>query len=181
MLYFMPDSFYERLYSINSYSSDASVQGRFTAWQVAFDYARDHFPFGAGFYAPQLGKIYNLYFPDEMPHAAHSIYFQVLGEQGFAGLAIYLVIIAAAFWKCGRIMRACGADPELQWVRELASMIQLSLLVFCISGAALSMAYYDVFIICTAMLLPLSQLASPRKTNWPASAFARLEPTAAVE
>jgi probable O-glycosylation ligase (exosortase A-associated) len=180
MLFFMPDSFYERLSSIGSYNSDTSFQGRIIAWEVAFDYARDHFPFGAGFYAPQLGKVFNVYFPDELPHAAHSIYFQVLGEQGFVGLAIYLVIIAAAFWKCGRIIRACGVNPKLQWAKELAAMIQLSLLVFCVSGAALSMAYYDVFIICTAMLLPLSQLVSPRKASWRAGgAFARLEPTPA--
>ncbi|MBN9556931.1 MAG: hypothetical protein J0I26_05310, partial [Alphaproteobacteria bacterium] len=53
--------------------------------------------------------------------------------------------------------------PELNWAHDLASMIQLVLVVFCVAGAALSMAYYDVFILCVAVLLPLQEIV--RKHN----------------
>jgi putative inorganic carbon (HCO3(-)) transporter len=158
IFYFMPESFFDRLSTISNASDDASFQGRVIAWQVAFFAALDHFPFGVGFYGPQLPQIFNGYFPNEVAHAAHSIYFQVLGEHGFIGFALYIVIIAAAFMSCSRIQRAANEKHEFAWARDLAVMIQICLFVFCVAGAALSMAYYDVFVICVCLLLPLEEM-----------------------
>ena len=160
VVYFMPQSFWDRLQTIQTADTDASFQGRLMAWQVAYRYATDHFPFGAGFYGPQLAQIFNAYFPGETAHAAHSIYFQVLGEHGFIGLFLYLLIIVGAFVKSFALIRRARRHPELEWVGELARMIQLSLVAFCVGGAALSMAYYDVFIICVALLVSLDELTS---------------------
>ena len=103
---FMPPQFFGRMQTVQSASQDASFTGRVTAWKVAFDYAVDHFPFGAGFYGPQLPGIFNRYFPGEVAHAAHSIYFQVLGEHGFIGLFLYLLLLASAFIRCSRLIKA---------------------------------------------------------------------------
>lgn len=155
---FMPENFFERMQTISTASQDASFEGRIYAWRVAFLYASQHFPFGAGFYAPQLPVIFKQYFPDQIPLAAHSIYFQVLGEQGFVGLSIYLVILVAAFLRCSRIISVTRGIREQWWAHDLAIAIQASLIVFCVAGAALSMAYYDLFIIDLAMLLPLRDI-----------------------
>lgn len=155
---FMPDTFWDRVDTIQTAQDDASFHGRVVAWQVATNYANDHFPFGAGFYGPQLPGIFHSYFPKEEAHAAHSIYFQVLGEHGYPGLLIYLAIIAGAFLTSSRIARAARGRDELIWAGQLALMIQTSLIAFCVGGAALSMAYYDVFILCVALLVPLGEL-----------------------
>lgn len=167
-LFFMPPSFWQRASTIQSIAEngskvDPSVHGRVEAWHVAYYYARDHFPFGAGFYCPQLPELFDRYFPGEKPHAAHSIYFQVLGEQGFIGLAIYVTILAAAFWKCSRIIKDTQNRPELEWANQLTRMIRMSLLMFCIAGSALSMAYYDLFVNLLALLVPLSELCAVRR------------------
>jgi probable O-glycosylation ligase (exosortase A-associated) len=166
-LFFMPASFWQRAGTIqtilqNGSQADPSVHGRILGWHVAYYYARDHFPWGAGFYCPQLPELFDTYFPGEKPHAAHSIYFQVLGEQGFIGLAIYLMVIAGAFWKCSRIIKDTQNRPELEWANELTKMIRVSLLMFCIAGSALSMAYYDLFVNLLALLAPLSELCAAR-------------------
>ena len=83
--------------TIGDASQDASFEGRLYAWRVAFYYARDHFPFGAGLYGPQLGGIFHAYFPKQPIHAAHSIYFEVLGENGFIGFFLYLGLIICGF------------------------------------------------------------------------------------
>ncbi len=137
-----------------------SMQERITAWTVAYDYARDHFPFGGGFYSTQLSAVYNYYFPDKSTHAAHSIYFQVLGEHGFPGLFLYLLILAVAFIKCSAIIRADRLRPGREWAVALAQTIQLSLFVFCVAGAALSMAYYDLFVILIGLLVALDESRS---------------------
>jgi probable O-glycosylation ligase (exosortase A-associated) len=156
---FMPESFHERVQSISDAKNDASVQGRLDAWEVAYKVAIDHFPMGAGFYGPQRHAVFHQYLPNTEAHAAHSIYFQVLGEHGFVGLAIYLVLIAAAFVTASRLRKLTRGIPELEWNYQLASMIQISLVAFCVGGAALSLAYYDVFIMEVALLLPLMKIA----------------------
>ena len=155
---FMPEHFFHRMDTISTATQDASFEGRLYSWRVAFLYASDHFPFGAGFYGPQLAALYHHYFPHRPPLAAHSIYFQVLGEHGFIGLGIYLIILAAAFLRCSKIISLTRGLPEQRWVHDLAIAIQASLFVFCVAGAALSMAYYDLFIIDVAMLLPLREI-----------------------
>ncbi len=162
-LYLMPQSFFDRVGSINDANTDASVQGRLVAWQVAYRAAVDHFPFGVGFDGAQRPAVFNRYFPDETTHAAHSIYFQVLGDIGFVGLALYLAMIALVFMNCFKVMRAARDRPELYWARDLASMIQLSMFAFCVGGAALSMAYYDVFAIYLGLLSALRNLTKPSK------------------
>ena len=119
--YFMPQTFFDRLGTIQNVSTDGSFQGRVTAWHVAFRYAADHFPFGAGFYGPQLSGVFNSYFPNEDAHAAHSIYFQVLGEHGFIGLAIYLGIVVLSLSISAKLAKQQrGASPQS---RKLGRMI----------------------------------------------------------
>lgn len=169
--FLMPAEYLDRIASIGAADQDASFTGRLTAWRVAYMYARDHFPFGAGFYGPQLKGIFNYYFPDQPYHAAHSIYFQVLGEHGFIGLFIYLVLLAAAFYQCSKIASLARSDPDSKWIADLAMALQASLFVFCVAGAALSLAYYDLFIIEAALLLPLRMLVARKtSTRWKAGA-----------
>jgi putative inorganic carbon (HCO3(-)) transporter len=153
--YLMPQAFFDRVGTIQNASTDGSFQGRVTAWHVAFRYAVDHFPFGAGFYGPQLKGIFNFYYPGEDNHAAHSIYFQVLGEHGFIGLAIYLLIAVVSLSVCARVAkRREGVSPQAQ---KLGAMIQLSLVAFFVGGAALSMAYYDLFVVLICLLPQLQR------------------------
>jgi probable O-glycosylation ligase (exosortase A-associated) len=165
--HFTPQEIVDRAATIQSADSDASFHGRVVAWQVAFKYATDHFPFGAGFYGPQLSGIFNHYFPDEVAHAAHSIYFQALGEHGLIGLALYLALAFvsfAAYWRLARTPQ----QEETLWIQKLAGMIQISLFAFLIGGAALSMAYYDLFILLICIFPPLARLSQKQSVKQPA-------------
>ena len=150
--HFMPQSYVDRINSIQDAKSDSSVTGRIDAWHVATYYAEDHFPFGAGFAGPQLPQIFARYAPGRETHAAHSIYFEVLGDNGFVGLAIYLVILVLCFGNAMVIRRQARRNADLAWAFDLAGMIQLTLFVFCVGGAALSFAYYDLLFISAGLL-----------------------------
>ncbi len=159
----MPEAFFERMHSITAADHDTSFLGRVTSWQVCFSYAVDHFPFGAGFAGTQRTAVYNFYFPAEFPHAAHSIYFQILGEHGFPGLLLYLALMVMAFAECRTVVRQSRGRNGLRWAGELARMIQVSLVTFWIGGAALSMAYYDGYLILLVLPSALRALtALPR-------------------
>jgi probable O-glycosylation ligase (exosortase A-associated) len=157
----MPDSFFTRLHTVNNLDTDDSFQGRVTAWQVAFLYATDHFPFGAGFNATQTPMVFNHYFPDRNTHAAHSIYFQILGDHGFMGLALYVPVLLLALRNAGIIRRQTRGNPELLWAYDLADMMRVSLVSFYFGAAALSMAYSDVYLILIALLSNLRGLTQP--------------------
>ncbi len=147
---------------------NSSFHGRVVAWQVATLYATEHFPFGAGFAAPELPPIFNHYFPDETAHAAHSIYFEVLGEHGFPGLAIYVSMLLLGLRNAGVIARQTRGRPGLRWAYDLARTLQICLVSFYVGGAALSMSYFDAFLAILAILSTLRQLTARAPAAAPA-------------
>lgn len=142
-LAFMPEQWTQRMDTINTYDEDVSVQGRFNAWWMAYNLAKDR-PIGGGFevITPEL---FYRYAPDpEDLHAAHSIYFQALGEHGFVGLGLYL-LLGLLIWRTGSwIIRNTRKLDGYQWAYNLATMIQVSLVGFSVGGAFLSLLYFDV-------------------------------------
>jgi putative inorganic carbon (HCO3(-)) transporter len=143
MMAMMPSQWYERMDTIQDYKADASAMGRVNAWYMAFNLAKDRF-FGGGFeiYDPIVFKMYAPV-PEDV-HAAHSIYFQILGEHGFIGLLIYLVLGVLTWRTGGWIIKQTRANSDWTWATNLATMIQVSLLGFAVGGAFLSLAYFDV-------------------------------------
>jgi len=145
MLTFMPEQWSIRMDTINTYQDDGSVQGRFNAWGMAYNLAKDRPLVGAGFEVATR-ELFDRYAPDvtDVPRAAHSIYFQALGEHGFVGLGLYL-LLGFLTWRTGVwIIRNTRELNEYQWAFSMASMIQVSLIGFAVGGAFLSLLYFDV-------------------------------------
>ena len=157
----MPASFFDRLHTVNSLDSDDSFQGRLDAWEVAAMAAAEHFPFGVGFNVAQIKTVFNSYLPGAGVHAAHSIYFQVLGDHGYIGLGLYVTFLLLALRNAGIVRRQTQDQPELAWANDLADMLRVSLISFYIGGAALSMAYADEYLLIIALLSSLRQLTQP--------------------
>jgi probable O-glycosylation ligase (exosortase A-associated) len=141
---FMPDKWSQRMDTIQTYKSDASAMGRINAWKMATNLALERPLVGGGY------EIYNRVSfarwapdPDDL-HAAHSIYFQCLGEHGFVGLGLYLLLAFLTWRKGSWIIRQAARRPALKWAAHLATMIQVSMLGFATGGAFLSLLYYDV-------------------------------------
>ncbi|MDP3537316.1 MAG: putative O-glycosylation ligase, exosortase A system-associated [Azonexus sp.] len=142
-LAFMPEEWFSRMNTISEYQADTSAMGRINAWYMAWNLAKDNF-FGGGF------EIYNrmlfgMYAPDpDAVHAAHSIYFQVLGEHGFVGLILFLTLWALVWWNAGKLRKEAKKQPETKWVSDLGAMCQVSLVGYAVGGAFLSLAYFDL-------------------------------------
>lgn len=166
-----------RIDTINQADRDASFMGRVVAWKLSFILALEHPFFGAGFkgleYFPvwaTLSEQFNafpwFYTGDALPdphkaRAAHSIYFQVLGDHGFVGLAIYLAILGTAFALARRIARLARERRLPDWIARVATALQLSLFAFCVGGAALSFAYFDLTFAIVALLIVLEKRLLP--------------------
>ncbi len=75
----------------------------------------------------------------------HSIYFQMLGEQGYVGLSLFVLLLITCHITCWKLRRQSRRLPQLAWIDPYTQMIQVSLLAYMISGAFLAMAYFDYF------------------------------------
>lgn len=140
---FMPDAWMHRMEAIADYEQDDSALGRFSAWWVAWNIA-PHYPFGAGFdlARPDIFALYSPY-PTRI-HAAHSIYFQMLGNHGYGGVLLFLGIWLSSWWSAGWLRSRAKAIPQAAWCAELGGLCQVSLVGYAVGGAFLNLAYFDL-------------------------------------
>lgn len=166
---FMPAKWIERMATIQTADLDVSFQERLEAWRTGFNLAKAR-PFtGGGFNATESPVVFKNFVGnpsyDGGGRAAHSIYFEVLGDHGFVGLALYVALLVLTWHYAGATRRKARLDPKLGWIADLASMIQVSLASFIVAGAALSMAYYDMFYLLLGMAIVLRKMVvEPRAT-----------------
>jgi putative inorganic carbon (hco3(-)) transporter len=142
-LSFMPAEWWARMETIQTYETDNSALGRINAWWNAWNLARANL-FGGGFdiYTPEVFARYAP-FPEDL-HAAHSIYFQVLGEHGFIGLMLFMGIGVSTWLTCRRLVTLGRTDEGLKWAATLGAMTQVSMVGYAVGGAFLSLAYFDL-------------------------------------
>jgi probable O-glycosylation ligase (exosortase A-associated) len=149
---FMPESWTARMDTIDAYQQDSSAMSRVWAWKTMYAAALDRPIVGVGFgadsaavysdYAPQTAEFQQF---EGRVFVAHSIYFQMLGEHGFVGLGLFLLLGLTTWWTAGRLARKTRDDPEFgPWMPLLMRMTQVSLIGYAVGGAFLSLAYLDL-------------------------------------
>lgn len=169
MVGLIPEQWFNRMDTIGNASADGSFMDRVAAWKLSTILAIQNPLFGGGFkaleYPPNWFALAQDYYRYPMlhfgtapnprdSHAAHSIYFQVLGDHGFIGLFIFLTIYLASFFKAGAIAKKIRLANGPEWMINLATMLRLSLFTYAVGGAALSLAYFDMtFAICGLILV----------------------------
>jgi putative inorganic carbon (HCO3(-)) transporter len=173
LVMFMPEKWSERMDTIATYQQDTSATGRINAWQMAINLANDRPLVGGGFEIYD-SRTFSRYAPDPARvHAAHSIYFQALGEHGYVGLGLYL-LLGFLTWRTGTwIIRNTDQLDEFKWASDLARMIQVSLIGFAVGGAFLSLLYFDVpYYLMVAMVVTRVLITRELKDRGAPAAFA---------
>ena len=142
LIAFMPASWEERMRTIQTYEQDTSAMARIHAWEMCFNLANDRLT-GGGFEIYNT-EVYSKYMPEaRLPQAAHSIYFSMLGEHGYVGLFLYVLLGVLSYRVASKIRRLTRDVPQAAWAHVLAGMCQVSLVGFAVGGAFLSLAYFD--------------------------------------
>lgn len=173
----IPSEWFHRMDTIERVGGDSSFMGRVVAWKLSTLLALQHPLLGGGFKSLEYWPVWTLlsldfhtlsFFPsgDAVPdtrgaHAAHSIYFQVLGEHGFPGLLLFLCILVTAFRKAARVARTATEVGAPEWIASLATALQLSLFAYCVGAAALSFAYFDMTYTLCALIVVLEKRILP--------------------
>jgi probable O-glycosylation ligase (exosortase A-associated) len=160
LISFMPVEWADRMHTIETYQQDASALGRINAWWFAYNLANDR-PFTGGGFNCFTPKLFRTYAPEpNNHHDAHSIYFQLLGEQGYPGLFLFLTL-GLLTWRTGSwIVRHARERTSLLWAGDLAAMCQVSLIGYAVGGSFAGLAYFDlpyhimaIVVLCKALIL----------------------------
>lgn len=142
---FMPDQWKGRMGTLQHAEETNSAASRIESWRFAANVAVHHPFLGGGFNDYQNLPFWNAYAPEgAKARAIHSIYFRVMSEQGFVGLAFFLGLLVVSWRNCRRVRKQTRDEPDLKWAFDLASMMQVSLVAFMTAGAFLPMSYFDL-------------------------------------
>ncbi len=176
----LPAAFSERMGTIQNYQADESAGTRIAVWQWTFEFVQEN-PLGGGFDAyrgnslsyyatsrDQQGNVTNRMITDQ-GRAYHSSYFEMLGEQGWIGLALWLLIHAIGIVRMEWLRRHYRGDDipdDQQWIAPLATALQHAQLVFLLGALFVGIAYQPIFLMLLAVQIGLdTYLARCRKRD----------------
>ena len=153
----LPASFTQRMETIGDHKADQSASTRLAVWRWTIAFAKDN-PLGGGFDAYRQNRL-SIEIVDtaasgnttaietttvvDQARAYHSAYFEMLGEQGYPGLALWLLLHILGVWQMERIYRRHRRDPDpnAAWIAPLASALQRSQIVYLVGSGFVGIAF----------------------------------------
>lgn len=162
-LSFAPQAWTDRMENLAHGQIDSSAQQRLIGWRTGWNLVMDYPITGGGLEAYPDVVVFRHYQPEEMPggresEGPHSIYFQVLGEQGFVGLALFLLLLGSCLVSLHRLRSKAKKNVSTQWVIPYTRMFEVSLAGYMVSGAFLGRAYFDLWYEIVACLVVVKLL-----------------------
>lgn len=176
----LPASYFERMATLGAVDSDQSASTRMQVWFWTIDYVKEH-PLGGGFDAYRSNS-----FTYDLPvatkagtttsieiqrvtdarRAYHSSYFEMLGEQGWIGLALWLALHILGLFQMERIRRrwAGRESPGEQWQAPLASALQFAQIVYLVGAAFQGIAYQPFVLMLIGLQIALSTYCRRRES-----------------
>jgi putative inorganic carbon (HCO3(-)) transporter len=136
---------------------DASAMGRIYAWQAAINMALSNPLTGVG--VDNFYVNYYFYSPhwDGKNHAVHSTWFQVLGETGFVGIGIFVLLIASIYRSLSRVYCINALNHNDQ-VAVNANALKAGLIGFMVAGTFLTQAFTWPLYIILALTIALEKI-----------------------
>ena len=150
----LPSSYTQRMDKIQGYKADSSASTRIAVWGWTLDYVKEH-PFGGGFDAYRGNRIRVVTVNNEgsgasqdtptveydQSRASHSAYFEMLGEQGWPGLFLWMLIHFGGLFRM-EILRARYKKSEgLEWISALANALQQGHLIYLVGSLFVGIAF----------------------------------------
>jgi probable O-glycosylation ligase (exosortase A-associated) len=179
---FMPQQWSDRMGSVKEifgtgeksaniddvYKVDSSAGSRLQAWKYAIQIANDRPLTGGGFKVHESKKAFAMYNPEiDRIRAAHSVYFEVIAEHGWLGFILFMTIWVMTWLRLARTRRLTRNKPEMAWLYDLVTMIQVSFVSFAVGGTFLNLATFDLFWHLVAIAIIAHEIARKAATEAP--------------
>ncbi|MBR0670149.1 DUF5935 domain-containing protein [Neoroseomonas soli] len=140
----MGESWLARISTSLDAQQEASALTRLVVWGWTIDFANQH-PQGGGFDA-YLANHAMVAMPDGQVmevqgRAFHSIFFEVLGEHGWVGAAIFGAILLTFFANMRTLRQRARDNESLQWLDSLALALMQSMVIYLAGAAFVGIAF----------------------------------------
>jgi probable O-glycosylation ligase (exosortase A-associated) len=198
----LPSSFTARMSTIQNNEADESASTRMAVWSWTLGYATDH-PFGGGFDSYRSNKLkietrttntrgngnvesVEVGSTMDRARAFHSAYFEMLGEQGWPGLLMWLTLQITGLIQLEGVQRRLrkSSDPKDQSDASLASALQQGHIVYLFGALFVGIAYQPFIFMLLALQIglvnsvrrrhnthaaPMRAMATPEPQGFPAN------------
>lgn len=183
---FLPASYTARMKTIENHQADQSASTRVAVWKWTLGYVAQH-PLGGGFDAYRGNRIkvaitkteaegnttaYQTEEVEDAGRAYHSAYFEILGEQGYPGLALWLWLHVLGLWNMERLRarwRKRSGENE-RWQGPLANALQQAQLVYLLGSLFIGIAYQPFVFMLIGLQCALwsycNRIDAPVRTAW---------------
>ncbi|WP_431469825.1 putative O-glycosylation ligase, exosortase A system-associated [Sphingosinithalassobacter sp. LHW66-3] len=180
----LPSSFTERMGTIKEYRADASASTRLAVWQWTIDYVKLH-PMGGGFEAYRQNHIrYDRVMVEgdennatveralevDKARAYHSAYFEMLGEQGYPGLLLWLLINLGGLFRMEVLRQRYrkSNDPADAWIAPLATALQHGHAIYMVGAAFVGIAFQPFIFMLVGAQIGLDTYCTRKRaeTSW---------------
>ena len=169
---FLPQSYYDRMATIAQPSGDESASTRVAVWKWTLDYVAER-PMGGGFDAYRSNR-FTYVMPvtktdgntttvtytevEDRGRAYHSSFFEMLGEQGWPGLILWLSLHLVGLWQMERIQRRRkkAEDEETRWISPFAAALQMSAIIYLVGATFQGIAYQPVMLMLVGLQIGLN-------------------------
>ncbi|QPK65321.1 putative O-glycosylation ligase, exosortase A system-associated [Methylomonas sp. LL1] len=131
---YLPEKWFNRMQTIETYEEDKSALGRLEVWRDGWNYALDHPFVGAGFEGWRMVSMRDW----------HSAYVEIFSEHGFIAFGIWLSMILGSLLSLTRLQSMTRNYPELKWVNTYSISLKASLIAYMIGAAFLGVSYWDL-------------------------------------
>jgi putative inorganic carbon (hco3(-)) transporter len=147
VLPFAPPEWLGRMSTITDPTKESSAYGRLVVWQWSIDYSAENALFGGGFnsFIANAGQLAQYAEAGrtigfaQTGKATHNIFFQVLTEHGYVGFTIFMLMIFQVLIITRRLIKDSATET---WIKRASLTIKDSLIVYCICGMFIDIAYY---------------------------------------
>jgi putative inorganic carbon (HCO3(-)) transporter len=174
----LPDTFWARMDTIQTYEEDDSATGRLHFWEVALAMANANPWLGVGFNAYRTA--YNTY---DFSHgeygggrSVHSSFFGVLADTGYIGFVLWMAILMSALWSCYCIQQRASSESLPVELAQGAAALEASLVAFMVSGSFLPGQYGEMYWHFIGITIVLQQLADQHRVALRQGSSGRQEP-----
>lgn len=168
-----------RMETTDHYGNDVSALTRLAVWKWTIKFSMTH-PFGGGYSSYVVNTIETTTASGEkiiqQGRAFHNAFIEMLGEQGYPGLAMFLLLCARTLFAMQRIRRRTRGVEPFRWAFDLAGALQLSLLVVmaggCFVGISAQPIFWYVFAVGECMVQHMRRAEQGVRRQAPAVGFA---------
>lgn len=177
---FLPDSYTERMSTLSSVEADESASTRMQVWEWTFRTSLEH-PLGGGFDAYRAnsftytipvrevdGNSVSVEYKEvtNSSRAYHSSWFEMLGEQGWPGLILWVSLHVTGLFQLEKVRRRYREQTgrAVRWIAPMAGALQFSTIIYLVGATFQGIAYQPFILMVIGIQIGLVTYCQRRKS-----------------